>query len=61
VSYLRSKEAGWSTEQLPSDQDARAHAKRVIRELKEAGGFDDPALKMSVKDEMGNTVCLCPF
>jgi hypothetical protein len=26
----------------PSDEDARAHASCVIRELKEVGGLDDP-------------------
>jgi hypothetical protein len=26
----------------PSDEDARAHASRVIREFKEVAGFDDP-------------------
>lgn len=46
---------------LPSDEEARAHASRVTRELKESGGFDDPALKMTVKDETGNVVCLFPF
>lgn len=46
---------------LPSDADALAYAKRIIRELKEAGGYDDPGIKMIVKNTNGKVLCSIPF
>jgi len=46
---------------LPDDDAARSYARRVIRELKEGGGYDDPGLTMVVKNDDGHTVCLIPF
>jgi hypothetical protein len=46
---------------LPDDNAALAHAKRIIRELKDAGGYDDPNLKMIVKNSDGHVVHLIPF
>jgi hypothetical protein len=49
-------------ESFPSDADARNYAHRVIRELKAAGDFDEPDLKMIiVKNELGKTVFTIPF
>jgi hypothetical protein len=46
---------------LPNDQAAKEYALRVIRELKEAGGFDEPELKMIVKNSSGKLIYLIPF
>jgi len=46
---------------LPNDQAARSYAERVVRELKEAGGYDDPGLTMVVKNAAGRTVFSLPF
>jgi hypothetical protein len=46
---------------LPGDDAAMNHAKRVIKDLKEAGGYDDPAWHMVVKDENGDIVFWVPF
>jgi hypothetical protein len=47
---------------FPSAADARDYAHRVIRELKAAGDFDEPDLKMIiVKNELGKTVFTIPF
>lgn len=40
---------------------ARNYADRVIRELKEGGGYDDPTLTMIVKNEARETVFSIPF
>jgi hypothetical protein len=39
---------------LPDDEAARAYAERVIRELKKAGGYDDPRLMMVVTTTKGS-------
>ena len=45
-----------------ADHDAaHAYARRVIRELKEDGGYDGPGLTMVVKDHTGKTVHSIPF
>ncbi len=36
------------------------YAERIIRELKEAGGYDDPGL-MIVKDDTGKVIHSIPF
>jgi hypothetical protein len=41
---------------LPNDNEAKAYAGRVVRELKEGGGYDDPATEMIVKNETGRTL-----
>ena len=46
---------------LLSEEAAHAYALRIIRELKEAGGHDNPALTMIVKDAAGKTVFSIPF
>lgn len=38
---------------LPGENAARDHAQRIIRELKEAGGYDDPGSAMIVKSVAG--------
>jgi hypothetical protein len=37
------------------------YAQRVIRELKEAGGYDDPNLTMIVVDEVGQEIFAIRF
>ncbi len=46
---------------LPNDDAARGYAERVIRELKEAGGYDDDELIMIVKDDARRTIFSIPF
>jgi hypothetical protein len=46
---------------LPNDATACLLAERVIRELKKAGGYEDPMLLMLVKDERGRQVATIPF
>lgn len=46
---------------LPNDTAAKEYAQRVIRELKEAGGYDDPDLKMIVKNAAGDVIYSIPF
>jgi hypothetical protein len=46
---------------LLHDDEAHAYAKRIIRELKEAGGYDDPGLTMIVRNACGETLFLIPF
>ena len=46
---------------LPSGAAAVEYAHRIIRELKEAGGFDDPDLKMIIKNEVGDIIHVIPF
>jgi hypothetical protein len=47
--------------QLPSAEAARAHADRIIRELKEGGGYDDPALTTVVRDSSGKILLSIPL
>jgi len=46
---------------LPSHDAARAYAERIIRELTEAGGYDDPRLKMIVQNAQRQTIFTIPF
>ena len=46
---------------FPNLAAARLYAERVIRELKEAGGYDDPGLLMVVADRDGNEILAIPF
>jgi hypothetical protein len=47
--------------ELPDDAAALGYADRIIRELKDGGGLDDPGLMMVVKNEMHMTVLSVPF
>lgn len=49
------------SEALPDITAALAHAERMISELQKEGGYDDPGLKMFVKDESQRTVLFLPF
>jgi hypothetical protein len=40
---------------------ARSYALRVIRELKEGGGYDEPDVTMIVKDASGQEIFSIPF
>jgi hypothetical protein len=44
-----------------SDRDARDYAARVIRELKEAGEYDDPGLIMVVENAKREPIFTIPF
>jgi hypothetical protein len=48
-------------EVFPNSDAAREHARRVILELKESAGYDDPDLVMVVSDSPGKAVCTIPF
>jgi Domain of unknown function (DUF6894) len=49
------------SEALPDITAALAHAEHMIRELQKEDGYDDPGLKMFVKDESRQTVLFSPF
>jgi hypothetical protein len=46
---------------MPNDEAALAYARRIIRELTEAGGYRDPRLTMIVRNSAGKTVHSIPF
>ncbi len=46
---------------LLGDDEANLHARRIIRELKEAGGYDHPGLTMIVHDANGVILSAIPF
>jgi hypothetical protein len=46
---------------LASEEAALAYANRIVRELKEAGGYDVTDLKMVVKNSDGNVIYVIPF
>lgn len=46
---------------MPNDEAALAYAHRIIRELRQAGGYDDPALSLIVRNCAGKTVYSIPF
>ena len=46
---------------MPNDEAALAYARRIIRELTEAGGYRDPSLTMIVRNSAGKTVYSIPF
>ncbi len=46
---------------LPDIMAALAHAEGMIRELQKQGEYDDPELKMLVKDQLQQTVLFLPF
>jgi hypothetical protein len=46
---------------LADNSAALAYGRRIIRELKEAGGYDDPRLAMLVQNENRHTLFTIPF
>jgi len=46
---------------LPDDGAALGYAERIIGELQEAGGYDEPGLAMVVKTAAGRIVFSIPF
>jgi hypothetical protein len=46
---------------LPDDKAAVAYAKRIIGELKEAGGYDEPGFKVIVQKHNREVVQIIPF
>ena len=46
---------------MANDEAAFVYARRIIRELREAGGYDDSALTMVVRNWAGETVYAIPF
>ena len=46
---------------LPDHDAAGEYAHRVIRELKEDGGYNDPGLNMIVRDPDGKLIHSIPF
>lgn len=41
---------------LPDPEAARDYARRIIRELKDGGGYDDPELTLVVRDGDGKII-----
>jgi hypothetical protein len=50
----------WGTH-LPNAADALSYPKRIIGELRDGGGFNEPGLSMSVESENGKTLFQLPF
>jgi hypothetical protein len=46
---------------LPDDAAALDHAVRIIRDLRQEGGHEDPGLMMIVRNEIPKTVLSLPF
>jgi hypothetical protein len=46
---------------MANDAAALAYARRIIRELRDAGGYDDDALTLVVRDAAGRTLFQIPF
>ncbi len=46
---------------IPTDETALDDAQRIIRELKNAGAYSDPALMMVAKSDTRRTVFAIPF
>jgi hypothetical protein len=46
---------------LPNDQSALAYAQHIIRDLKQAGGYDDPCLTLTIQNAEGKTIRSIPF
>lgn len=42
--------------ELPDKSGAVAYARKIVSELKEAGGYDDPGWILIVKDETGDRI-----
>jgi hypothetical protein len=46
---------------LSSDADALSLAHRIVRELKDGGGYSDPGLKVIVKNADDDVIHIVPF
>jgi hypothetical protein len=46
---------------MADDDAALAYARRMITELRQAGGYNDPALTLIVRNSAGKTVYSLPF
>jgi hypothetical protein len=46
---------------LQDEEEARRFAVRIIRELKENGGYDEPDISMVVRDDQGKEVLTLSF
>ena len=46
---------------MPNDAAAKAYGHRIVHELKESGGYDDPDLKMVVKNSAGDVIYSISF
>lgn len=46
---------------MPDDEAALAHARRIIQELRGAGGYDDNGLTMIVRNAAGRPIYTIPF
>jgi hypothetical protein len=46
---------------MPDDGAALDHAMGIISELRNSGGYDDPALTMVVRNAAGKTIFAIPF
>jgi hypothetical protein len=46
---------------LPDNESAKSHALQVVRVLKEDGGYEDPALFITVEDRDGGVIFSFPF
>jgi hypothetical protein len=46
---------------MPNDEAALDYARRMIRELRQIGGYDDAGLTLIVRNSAGKTVFSIPF
>ena len=46
---------------LADDDAALDYARRLIRDLRQSGGYDDPALALIVRNGAGETIFTIPF
>jgi hypothetical protein len=46
---------------LADKTHAVAHARRIVRELKESGGYDKPGWVLAVADDRGEQIATVPF
>jgi len=46
---------------FPDKSGAVSYARRIVRELKEAGGYDDPGWALIIRNESGEDVAVMPF
>jgi hypothetical protein len=57
----RSRERDRLGTSLPDDAAALDHAVRIIRDLRQEGGHEDPGLMMIVRNDIPKTVLSLPF
>lgn len=46
---------------MPDDETALAHARRMVAELRGAGGYDDAGLTLVVRNSTGRMIFSLPF